>query len=329
MKIVYEIRYGRKAMMYTLWRVGLPDAHERYFETYVKNLSTDFETAFQKANERAKLNGFEVVIDAPESLRDIVRGEDVIRWGKYCDTRVSDIDDDKYLIWLFKGAFYKNIDGDWNNKLYKNDPIRIAAENVLLSKGLLVEYNDRIVTIEKYEELKRLEELNSNSDYIGEVGDKIEVKVKIEKIICFDGFYGTIWLTTMRTSEGNVVVYKGKSLDKIVWYKDLLTNKKYSDSDKKFWKNLIHIGVEDGRYHTLHDSYKVTREQMETICNFDFQGKNASHIDVTSWKFYDLERMNDSYLHEGDEITIKGIVKEHSDYKGTRQTILQRVSVVL
>jgi len=246
MKILFEIRYGREAKMYTLWRVVQPtDKNERYSEHYCYNLSTDYDTAVSKTKEKAEESGLEFVVDAPENLNEIKRGDDVFRFGKYRDKRVSDIDDDRYLTWVWKGGFVKD-GNDWKQIIDRNEPICRHAEEVLLNKGVLVVYNDRVLTAKRAEELKELTELNSKSDYVGSEGDKLELKVKVEKIIHYDSMYGITWITIMRTEDGNVVVYKGKYLDK----------------------------------------------------------------------------------NEGDEITIKGTVKEHSEYNGTKQTRLQRVKVV-
>jgi len=330
MKRHYEIRYGRKAMMYTLWLVILPgkDENARYHEHYCYNLSTDFKEAVKKAEKAAKRTGFEVSIDAPEELREIVRGGDVLRWGKFRDVRVSDIPDEGYIFWLFKGAYYKDGYGGWDNKLGTNDPIRLAAEKVLLDRGLLVEYNDRLMTVEKAEELKRINDLNAASDYVGNIGDKIEAEVIIEKKTYFQGYYGTTFVTIMRDDENNVFVYKGKCLYAPCKYEDLITGKIFNENDK-VWKNLIKIGVDKGRYHTFYGHYNTSSTIKENIRKVDFKGQSANFIDSETMEFYNMNCINDyGQLKEGDRIKIKATIKDHNEYNNTKQTILQRVKVL-
>jgi uncharacterized protein (DUF3820 family) len=267
-------------------------------------------------------------VDAPENLNDIKRGDDVFRFGKYRDQRVSDIDDDRYLTWVWKGGFVKDDDGSWKQIIDRSRPICRHAEELLLDKGILVVYNDRVLTAKKAEELKELSELNSKSDYIGSEGDKLELEVKVEKITYFDSFYGTTWITIMRTEDGNVVVYKGKNLDKPIYYKDAISGKVVSDIDGKFWKNLVKVGVDKGRYHTFHGNYDTNQETKNEIRSVDFKGNDVNFIDAKTLNFYNLVAQNESSLTKGDEITIKGTVKEHSEYNDTKQTRLQRVKII-
>ena len=57
-KLHYSIRYGREAKMYTLWRVQ-PIAVFKP-ESFVKNLSTEFEKAILSAKEHLELTGIDV-----------------------------------------------------------------------------------------------------------------------------------------------------------------------------------------------------------------------------------------------------------------------------
>lgn len=256
MKRHLEIRFGRQAKMYTLWTVNMPDDDGgRFFERYIQNLSTNIDEAEAKAAEFAKKQGIEVYTDAPDTLRPIVKGEDVLRFGRYRDKRVSEITDERYLIWLFKGAALKNDSGYWVDTLSSDSPIRIAATNILLERGVVVEFNDKVMTKEKAEELKARMELNAKSEFFGQVGQKVSVKVKVERTACFDTAFGTTFVTTMRDEKDNVVVYKGKCLE---------------------------IKKTDG------------------------------YLDC---------------VKAGDEFEIKGTVKNHSEYKGVKQTYIQRVKI--
>lgn len=100
---------------------------------------------------------------------------------------------------------------------------------------------------------------DSDSEYVGDVGSRIETHVKLVRTYSYTVKFGwetrTNWIYTFSDDNGNVLVWKTSAcFDRIV----------------------------DGRYVP--------------------------------------------YL-EGDELTIRGTVKEHSEYKGVKQTVLQRVKV--
>ena len=246
MKSYFEIRFGREAKMYTLWRV----INNKKFisEHYVKNLSTSLEDAIAKAMKFAKTeNRDDISIDAPEELNEIKRGDDVLRFGRNRDSRVSEIDSERYLIWLFRGAQRRDDNsGIWYETMSKSDPIRIAATEILIERGIVVEFNDRLMTKEAAENLKVLMEKNSNSNFIGVLGERIEIDVTVEKSTYYETAFGTIFVFTMRDKNDNVIVYRG-----------------------------------------------------QTLC-----------------------------IQPGEQIRIKGTIKDHSEYKGVKQTIVQRVKIL-
>ena len=53
-------------------------------------------------------------------------------------------------------------------------------------------------------------EKNASSKFVGVIGEKIELRLTVERIITLQSeFYGTNYITIARTPEGNVVTYKG------------------------------------------------------------------------------------------------------------------------
>lgn len=109
---------------------------------------------------------------------------------------------------------------------------------------------------------------------------------------------------------------------------DSISSIEVSSVNTKFWKNLVRIGVTEGRFHTNFD--QISRETHERIAATDFQGNDATHFDTKTGKFYHFEIKNESssqFLQKGDHVTITGTVKEHSEYNETKQTRLQRVKI--
>lgn len=323
---VYEVRYGRECKMYTLWVViTLPRA---ITEHYIQNLSIDYETAIKKATERA--NGDRVNIDAPDCLQSIIYGKSkglVVPWGKYKDMKIEDIDDEKYLIWIFKGANVKNDNGDWYPKLMQDDNLRLNVQELLLNRGVLTVYNDKVVTKEWAAKLEEMKILNSNSDFVGSIGDKLELEVTLERLSYYEGNYGTVWIYQFRDDDSNVIIYKGQNLNRPTISTDTISGLVVDSNNKKFWKGLIHIGVENGRYHTNHNSYNTSKEDSETIRGTDFKGFSANYINPKNGEFYNFNYSDIPVLVK-DRLTISGSIKEHSEYKETKQTILQRVKIL-
>ena len=81
------------------------------------------------------------------------------------------------------------------------EPLRLDWELVGNSDGTLK--SEREVT-EAVESLVYEEDL---SEYQGEVGDKIEVFVTVEKAIALDGYYGPSTMHIMRDDDGNCYVW--------------------------------------------------------------------------------------------------------------------------
>lgn len=332
MKSFLEIRFGREYKMYTLWQVTIGDKGF-HFEHFRQNLSTVYAQAIQKAKELNQRN-LEIIIDAPEDLNAIVRGDDVIRFGKYKDRRISAINDDKYLNWMYQGAPVPSKEDPKlkDYLLFKSNPKDAALlahiEKYLIEKGFLVEYNDRFIAKEYAAKIEAMKEQNAKSDFIGSIGEKVSLSVVLERESSYNGTFGTTYIYQFRDEDDNVVVYKGTWLTKPVISVDSISSIEVSSRDNKFWKNLIRVGVTEGRLHTIFD--QIGKEISERIHSTDFMGLDATHFDIKTNKFYNLDvkdESDDQFLRKGDHVIIVGTVKEHSEYNGTKQTILQRVKI--
>jgi uncharacterized protein (DUF3820 family) len=320
-----EMRFGREGKMYTLWSV-LPKSRI-ISEKFIQNLGIDYCESIEKALNLSK--SISLIIDAPENLKDIVRGEDVMRFGKYKDKRICDLPDG-YVLWVSEGGKVPNerFEGEFNYLLY-NSPLREIATQEGIKRGLLGIFNDKVLPMKVIVAIKERIELNAMSEYFGSIGDKITSEVVMIDFKSYESNWGAINIYSFRDVNGNVLVYKGSSyLYHVIIYKDLNSDFIVNDKDKKFWKEAIHIGVEKGRYHTLYDSYNVTKEQREQLDSFDFKGLDANYVNLKTGQFWELENSGGEIIRKGDKFTITGTIKEHSEYNSTKQTILQRVSIL-
>jgi hypothetical protein len=317
------MRYGQHYKMYTLWHVN--HGSRFYNEHYIQNLGVDFEESLAKAKVLA--HGHEVMIDAPDNLNSVVRGEDVLRFGKYRDQHVADLTDEKYLLWLSRGASLpsKHDKDIWIESLERTSPVRIAAQNKCVDLGLLVWYNDRLMTVEGRDKLIA----RQNSQYIGEVGVKLDIEVTIERISSYEGGYGTTWIYNMIDDNGNVIVYKGSScFYSLAKYTDQLNGKILLEGDKG-WDKLFHVGISEGRFHTRLDGYdnRMSEELVAWLTAQTFDSEfQANYVDEShNLYFFDVERRKS--FNKGDRVRIAGKVKEHTEYNGINQTYVQRIKM--
>lgn len=326
MESYLEIRFGRECKMYTLWSVFIGDKFVT--ENYIKNLSTDYDKAISAAKEYNKeyTTEREIEIDAPEHLYDIVRGEDVLRFGKYKDHHVSELTDEKYLKWLCNGAQMKNNFDVWCETLYSDDPIVIAAKNRMIELGLAIYYNDRFMTIEYYNKIQKEIEKSKNSEFYGNVNDKIEINnVVCDKII---KIYGVFPAILYQFSNGNHIftTKRSSSLSNIETYHCDINNVDIKSNDK-IWKKLIHVGVTNGNLHTIICSDNEIIKTIEQIDTTNIE--HANYFDLKTKKFYCLNLMTSNQcVKVGDIINIKATIKEHKIYKDTKQTSLTRVTII-
>lgn len=205
-----EIRFGRECKMYTLWSIIINDRFCK--ETYIKNLSTNYEDAIKKAEDYSRGN-CEVFVDAPEDLNDIVRGDDVLRFGKYKDKRISQITDIKYLNWLFKGCPKPDdLDGKWYPTKSQNDPIVVHTKEHMVTLGQAILYNDKIITLDHYEKLKQWEEKSELSDFVGEIGKRITFdNLIVDKVTSIMDYGYPIIIYRFLDKDGNFIITKKSS----------------------------------------------------------------------------------------------------------------------
>ena len=114
-------------------------------------------------------------------------------------------------------------------------------------------YPTKIKEEEKWTEAKKLE-------YIGNVGDKIQIQVTLENIFFYNSMYGMVTIYKFLDENANILIWKTTS-------------------------NLERIVTIDGE------------KECENI-------------------------------QKGETIKIKATIKEHSEYNGSKQTLINRVRVL-
>lgn len=134
-------------------------------------------------------------------------------------------------------------------------------------------FSDYTEIVEMVKELKRAKELEGKpvSEYVGNIGDKVEMELTFNGSAHFDTAYGTTYIHRFLDSEGNVLVWR-----------------------------------------TGND---LTWEEEGTRDNF-------TYVDADRRKYILCRN-----YEKGDKVAIKGTIKEHSEYRGEKQTSLTRCKV--
>lgn len=192
---------------YTLWEVS-PVYEERvsefeYYEkqdfTYIKNLSTDLETA------KSKLVGdFDIDLDlcgASNFTRSSKKLNDapvnVFCFGKYCGKDIIETNDVNYTDWYYQQT---------KNKV---------AKQLLIDNGF-VEYNNDVISEEAYQkiqyDLQRENYLNSLANgHHFENGKRLSLELKEIDSFSFDGYYGTTFVIKYASKCGKIFKYVGSN----------------------------------------------------------------------------------------------------------------------
>ena len=80
------------------------------------------------------------------------------------------------------------------------EPLQLKYEDVFTDEDHLKpdEQVKRVIDRMTYEP--------DGSEYVGTVGERIEVTIKVERVITLNGYYGPSWMHIMRDEDGNVYV---------------------------------------------------------------------------------------------------------------------------
>lgn len=211
---------GAKSKMYTLWNLNAGDAYSK--PEYIKNLSTDYETALMLAEQHSEITGRELVNDAMESLNPILRGKSMtptmVKFGKNKGVELAECED-KFIIWVAKGCplFDKEIE-QWIDHCFGGSDFQQYAQSLAVEKGFGVIYKEKFYTNEQYQKVIQKEQLMSSlvNGHHNTAGQRLDLTLTCIKTAGYDSQYGYIHVYTFMDADKKVYTYKGGRLDQSI-----------------------------------------------------------------------------------------------------------------
>jgi hypothetical protein len=238
-KKVIFLREGKESKMFTMWKsfhiVGYGMKEE-----YLKNLSTDRDKAESLAMAYAEKFGFTYIDDARDYLRPIAKGEDVIRFGKHKDCRLSEVSD-KYVLWIAQGCPIKELDTDRYsntygemisvNKYFGGEDFQAIAQREAIAKGIGTIQDGKFYSVEywnvilKKREARSLEKASEVWEHHYAEKSKVQLNLTFVNETSYETCYGKTYIITFKeNATGRMFLYKGANypIAKISYkYKDI------------------------------------------------------------------------------------------------------------
>jgi len=212
--IEFMLSQGSQSKMYTLWQI-VTTPNGGYSQRYIKNLSTDHETAFKLAEDWANRAGAALIDYSMDTLRPIHRvhkwTDDMVRFGKNKGKKIADCDE-KFILWISKGSpLYDEEYQCWCNHYFGGEAFMAIAQSIAIEKGLAVMYKDRFMSNEQYAKaLEREKELASqNIGHHFEDGQRVSLVACIQRKNGYDTAYGYVTVYTLKDEENRIFTYKG------------------------------------------------------------------------------------------------------------------------
>jgi hypothetical protein len=223
-KKVIFLREGKESKMFTMWKSFHIEGYGMK-EEYLKNLSTDRDKAESLAMAYAMKFGFTYIDDARDYLRPIAKGEDVIRFGKHKDCRLSEVPE-KYVLWIAQGCPIKELDTNRYSdthgemisvcKYFGGDDFQKVAQREAIAKGIGTIQEGRFYTVEywnailKKREARSLEKASEVWEHHYAEKTKVTVDLTYVSQTSYDTCYGTTFIYTFKeNSTGRMFLYKG------------------------------------------------------------------------------------------------------------------------
>lgn len=220
----YYISSGEKNAMRTLRHVvNTPGV---YFEdTYICNLARDFETAVEKARSMIGTKAHLIAEDfdlnmwgdmlKPWMRKQISAIENgIMPFGKHQGKMIEELDEG-YIRW-------------WIKQTAQTPPAQALVQkftDIANDRDLFAKWE-----AEDAEKEAKLQEKLAKSSHIGKVGKRMEVFLRCDKVLDFDGYYGTIFVNVCEDRHGNKFVYKGSNCwEEGKYYKAKVTIKAHEE----------------------------------------------------------------------------------------------------
>jgi hypothetical protein len=250
------LREGKESKMFTMWKSFHIDGYGMK-EEYLKNLSTDRDKAESLAMSYAKKFGCMYIDDARDYLRPIAKGEDVIRFGKHKDCRLSEVPE-KYVLWIAQGCPIKELDTNMYSdtqgemitvcKYFGGDDFQKVAQREAVAKGIGTIQEGRFYTVEywnvilKKREARSLEKASEVWEHHYAEKTKVTLDLTFVKETSYDTCYGRTYIFTFKDeATGRMFLYKGTSnLNAEISYRYKgMSMGEVVEGSEKTWKSLV------------------------------------------------------------------------------------------
>lgn len=188
-----HIQTGARAVSHIAGVPGGLLIHERY----VQNLSTNFEEALTKVMSMLESSNWPLRIDGCDNTTYEYNREDtVMHFGKYNGNYIEDIreNDINYLFWL-RDYLYEKME---NNKKFAESKRNQRLQDIV---------NDQIDFY--FDTLRKYNEENSKSQFVGKVGDKLE---NIQLTVTKSAFEFDEWNKNIVISENLTMVDENENV---------------------------------------------------------------------------------------------------------------------
>jgi hypothetical protein len=207
---------GAGSKMYTLWNYNIGSGYCK--PQYIKNLSTDYDTALMLAEQFAERAGRELWNDAMESLKPILRSQQMtptmVKFGKNKGVELKDCEP-KFIIWVAKGCpLYDEKYESWCNYSFGGSDFESYAQSLAVELGLGVMHKEKFYTTEQYQKIVEKEQLMSslvNGHHFTD-GQRLNLTLTCIKQTGYESQYGFISVYTFIDADKKVYTYKGGTL---------------------------------------------------------------------------------------------------------------------
>jgi uncharacterized protein (DUF3820 family) len=255
-KKVIFLREGAESKMFTMWKSFHIEGYGMK-EQFLKNLSTDRDKAESLAMAYAEKFGCMYIDDARDYLRPIAKGEDVIRFGKHKDCRLSEVSE-KYLLWIAQGCPIKELDTNMYSdtqgemitvcKYFGGDDFQKVAQREAVAKGIGTIQEGRFYTVDywnailKKREARSLEKASEVWEHHYAEKTKVTLDLTFVKETSYDTCYGRTYIFTFKeNATGRMFLYKGASnlnAEISYGYKGMSMGE-IAEGSEKTWKSLV------------------------------------------------------------------------------------------
>lgn len=207
---------GKGSKMYTLWDFNSGSQYAK--PEYIKNLSTDYETALMLAEKHSELTGRELVNDAMESLNPILRihkwTPTMVKFGKNRGIELSECEE-KFIIWVAKGCpLFDDQINQWCNHYFGGIEFNLYAQSLAVEKGLGMMHKEKFYTNEQYEKIIQRDQFLSSlvNGHHHADGQRLDLTLTCIRKTGYDSQFGYVWIYTFVDSDKRVYTHKGRAL---------------------------------------------------------------------------------------------------------------------